>query len=58
MRRTDRPAVRLARRRLLIAAPLLTSTTFAFAQVPARLRIILTAPPGSSIDVLGRVIGD
>ena len=56
---TDGPAVQLARRRLLIAGPLLTSTTLALAQAPGRmLRIILTAPPGSSIDVLGRVIGD
>lgn len=59
MRRTDERAVQLTRRRLLLAAPLLAAPTAGLAQTPTRtLRLILTAPPGSSIDVLGRIVGD
>jgi tripartite-type tricarboxylate transporter receptor subunit TctC len=50
------------RRRLLgaAAASALGAVSKTFAQLPSSrtLRIILTAPPGSSIDVLGRVIAD
>jgi tripartite-type tricarboxylate transporter receptor subunit TctC len=59
MRRTDVRAVQLTRRRLLAAGSLLAAPTAGLAQAPARtLRLILTAPPGSSIDVLGRIVGD
>ena len=51
-----------ARRRLLCvsaATALSAACETAFAQLLSRtLRIILTAPPGSSIDVLGRVVAD
>jgi len=51
-----------SRRRLLVAAALsaVSATPVAFAQLSSSrtLRVILTAPPGSSIDVLGRVIAD
>ncbi len=51
-----------SRRRLLGAAALsaVSAPPVAFAQLSSSrtLRVILTAPPGSSIDVLGRVIAD
>jgi len=53
------PALDIKRRRLLGAATLAAVSDPAVAQLSSRtLRIILTAPPGSSIDVLGRVIAD
>jgi tripartite-type tricarboxylate transporter receptor subunit TctC len=56
-------AIDIARRRWLcaaVSAVISTTTTQAFAQPSSTrsLRIILTAPPGSSIDVLGRVVAD
>lgn len=52
--------INLPRRRLLGAAAFSAAPGTTFAQQPSGrpLRIILTAPPGSSIDVLGRVIAD
>ena len=52
-------AVDFVRRRLLRASALGAAPGSILAQLPSRtLRVILTAPPGSSIDVLGRVIAD
>ena len=55
-------AAAYSRRRLLGAAALsaVSAAPPAFAQLSSgrTLRVILTAPPGSSIDVLGRVIAD
>ena len=60
MRRTN--AELASRRRFLTAAVAAASGSASgalLAQSPSRtLRIVLTAPPGSSIDVLGRVIAD
>ena len=49
-----------SRRRLLGAAALSVTPAATLAQLSSSrtLRVILTAPPGSSIDVLGRVIAD
>lgn len=54
------PLIDPPRRRLLGAAALSAVIRPTFAQLSSSrtLRIILTAPPGSSIDVLGRVIAD
>lgn len=54
------PFCNFRRRLIAAAAGLLGGASTSSAQLaPARsLRIILTAPPGSSIDVLGRVIAD
>ena len=56
-------AIDVARRRWLrasVSAVISTTTTHAVAQLSSTrtLRIVLTAPPGSSIDVLGRVVAD
>ena len=56
-------AIDVARRRWLcasVSAVISTTTTHAVAQLSSTrtLRIILTAPPGSSIDVIGRVVAD
>ncbi len=55
-------AVDAARRRLLAASAASvvgTTADVCIAQLSSRtLRVILTAPPGSSIDVLGRVVAD
>ena len=60
MRHTRVHATDPVRRRLISAtAALGVASTATLAQVSAKtLRIILTAPPGSSIDVLGRVVAD
>lgn len=47
-----------SRRRVIAALGALPAASFAQLSSNRTLRIILTAPPGSSIDVLGRVIAD
>ena len=57
----DRGACGSPRRRALLLAPLLVATRRVRAQTghpQLALKLILTAPPGSSIDVLGRLIAE
>ncbi|MDH7795201.1 MULTISPECIES: tripartite tricarboxylate transporter substrate binding protein [unclassified Beijerinckia] len=44
--------------RCVLLAFLLTATGSAFAQVPSMLKVIVPVPPGGSIDILARLLGD
>ena len=62
MQASEVSSVDFVRRQLLaassVALSLASGATFAQLASGKTLRIILTAPPGSSIDVLGRVIAE